>query len=160
MNKLNSNIFANNNVMKIRLLLSISLLAIVTFAIKSQQCENIEKKCPDPHKSFKLSASSRSFALKKGSKTTISINAMGGRDYFISVFSRGKVDDVQFKIIGGDTNNRKVLYDNAAVGFSNQKTITMVNTQKIIIEISAPKTKFDKGESECAGIKIAYRKTP
>ena len=130
---------------------------LTTLTLYSQQCNDFEKKCPSPNKSFKISASSRSFTLKKGSKTTIVLNALGGRDYFISVCSKGKVEDVQFKIIGGDENNRKILYDNAAVGFSNQKIITMLKTQKIIIEISAPKTKFEKGESECGGIKIAYK---
>lgn len=142
-----------------KLIITIIVLLISTSTLFSQQCDDFEKKCPSPNKSFKISATSRSFTLKKGSKTTIVLNALGGRDYFISVCSKGKVEDVQIKIIGGEENNRKVLYDNAAVGFSNQKIITMLSTQKIIIEISAPKTKFEKGESECGGIKIAYKNT-
>ncbi len=138
----------------------IFLLLQISSGSSGQDCNNYEKRCPDPHKSFKLSATSRSFAFKKGSKTIIAFNAMGGRDYFISVCGQGKVEDVQFKIISGENENKKTLYDNSAKGFSPQKIISMSSTQKIFIEVTSPKTKLEKDDRECGGIKIAYRNTP
>lgn len=143
--------------MKLNILAIIFILGISTSGAFGQECNNFEKKCPEPHKSFKSSASSRSFSLKKGGKITIAFNAMAGRDYFISVCGKGKAEDVQFKIVADNQGTSKILYDNAAVGFSPQKVLTMASSQKIMVEITAPKAKFEKGESECGGIKIAYR---
>lgn len=146
--------------MNLKFIISLFVVAGISTLGTSQNCDNFEKKCPDPHKSFKISASSRAFTFKTGSKITVAFNAMGGRDYFISVCGKGRADDVQFKIVAGDIGNAKVLYDNAAVGFAAQKVITMASTQKLFVEISAPKIKLEKGDRECGGIKIAYRETP
>ena len=144
--------------MKIKIIgVIVVILGGVIGGVLGQNCDNFEKRCPEPQKSFKLSAASRSFSLKNGSKVTVAFNAMAGRDYFISICGKGKADGMQFKIVAGESGNSKILYDNAAVGFSPEKVITMASTQKIFVEVTAPKSKFDKGDIECGGIKIAYR---
>ncbi len=121
----------------------------------AQNCKDYEKKCSDAPKGFKSSSMSRSFSMKKQRKVNINQTFYGGRQYYMAVCGKPKLGKIHFRIIEDD-ENKTVLYDNAADGFTISKMFAFESTIKLIIEISAPNY-FTDSESECAGIVLAYK---
>ncbi len=135
----------------------IILIGIISFAgalTYANDCSNTYKKCKSPDKSYTLSTSSRSIKLRRGKKVAVMLNVFGGKEYFFSTYSKPKVGVLQFKIIS--PTNHKVLYDNAAEGLCDSKVFKVDNTQKLLIEVSAPNWQ-SANTYECAGFKIAYK---
>ncbi len=129
---------------------ALNYISIVSYA---NDCTNTEKKCINPDKSFKISSSSRSIKMRKGKKVRIVLNAYGSKEYFFSTYSKAKVGNIQFKIINA---NNQVLYDNSSEGLTDNKSVKIMNTQKLYLDLTIPNWKSDN-LYECAGFKIAYR---
>ncbi len=135
------------------------LLVLFTIAqfVSAQNCTNFDRKCATPNdKKFEKSSMSRSVKIRAKQKQAINITLFEGKEYYISVCGKSNLGNIQMKIISGF--DKKVIYDNAANGFTDFITIKSELTQKLIFEISAPTGKFDGNEHECVGVLIASHK--
>jgi len=121
----------------------------------AQNCENTIKKCKNPDKSYKVSATSRSLKMRRGKKSRIVLNAYQDREYYFSAYASKKAGRLQFRIIDADSN--RVIYDNASDEMSDNKLFTVSATKKLYIELLAPNW-VSNSDYECAAFKIAYRK--
>jgi hypothetical protein len=120
-----------------------------------QDCSNTFKKCKNPDKSYKISASSRSIKMRKGRKSRIVLTAYQGREYYFSTYADRKAGKLQFRIV--DSQSNKVLYDNSTEGLIGEKVFTTDNTTKLFIELFSPNW-TSNNKIECVAFKIAYRK--
>ncbi|SMO37580.1 hypothetical protein SAMN06265379_101349 [Saccharicrinis carchari] len=139
---------------KIYSILLVGILSLTGTIADANGCSNTYKKCKSPDKSYTLSTSSRSIKMRRGRKVAIMLNVFGGKEYFFSTYSKPKMGVLQFKIIS--PINNKILYDNSAEGLCDTKVFKVDNTQKLLIEISAPNWQ-SSNTYECAGFKIAYK---
>ncbi|MBN1182544.1 MAG: hypothetical protein JXB49_09680 [Bacteroidales bacterium] len=134
------------------------LLLIVFEGANSQSCKGYDSKCSKSPKYFSVVNSySKGLRIAKGQKLELFMTLYGKRDYQVAVCGKSVVGNVHFKI--WDVENNKVIYDNAADKFHQEKIIHVLSTYKIKLELSAPNSKMlDPRQRECIGLLISEKK--
>lgn len=122
---------------------------------KSSNCYRSESK------GFKQYGQAKSATIEINKLYKVQAILYGKKDYIFSVCTESGLKPLHFRIV--DTSNNDVIYDNAddnynpTIGFSMEKTTTVVVEAEILIE---------KGEKDpnqyrvCLGIQIWWRKIP
>jgi hypothetical protein len=139
----------------------ITLAAIITANIYSQQCKNFHesKDCfiyiPDTKK-YEQYSQAKSALTEIGIKNIYKIVLFGGKDYIVGVCAELGYRPIHFRIT--DSQTKKVIYDNKDYDYIESFGFTVEKTQPIDIEITVLENKNIplKKTKMCVGIEIVY----
>ena len=173
--------------MKLRTILSAAACATVVLVSAQSECSEYwtgAQRASDAR--FSINGQSRGASVQVGKPTELNIIVYKGQDYHISFSYDEKVlgDSIHVRLIekvreakiapaeesstqasGTYADVRKVIWDNAEQGGSQDIEFTATSTKRIAIEVTAPGIPEGKGKKStrdigCLGILIEHMPTP
>lgn len=129
---------------------------LFSYSMSAQNCNNVEDDCPRPkQKNFSKSGMSHSCKIRSKQKKSFNLNLLEGKEYYISLCGESVVGNLQLRIL---SNDKKLMYDNAAAGLVDNFSIKAEVTQTIVIEVTAPLGTVAGDKIACLGVYVATKK--
>ena len=144
------------------LLLVMAFLFITGQSFAQSPCSGFETCSSLNYKHFHESGYSRSGQFNNGTTSVFRVTVFSGLDYHFAMCYEKELGEVQLKIMV-DNNEKTVLYDNLLDNYEKEIVISMVTSQTLLVEVSAPgdlnEIKADSPKY-CLGLLVEYRTTP